>query len=101
MTKIRNARPARAGADARLTAHQQPRTVSNVQAHDLLRELDERGEDALRPVLLVLGDEAFLSDEVVRRLRKTTAIGGIDGFNEDRFVAGESHVDSVLAAVRN
>ena len=70
-------------------------------AHDLLDDLDRRGEEALRPVLLVMGEESFLADEVVRRLRQTTGQGGIEGFNVDAFVAQEAHVDTVLAAAKS
>lgn len=72
-----------------------------MQAYDLLEDLEARGDAALRPIFLVIGEEAFLVDEVIRRLQKTTAIGGIAGFNEDRFVAGEAHVESVLGAARS
>lgn len=70
-------------------------------ADDLLRALETSGEAALKPWFLVMGDEAFLADAVTRKLRQVVAIGGIDGFNEDRFTAGEAHVDSVLAAARS
>ncbi|MBL8739445.1 MAG: DNA polymerase III subunit delta, partial [Myxococcales bacterium] len=72
-----------------------------MQADDLLRALDSSGEAALKPWFLVLGEEAFLADAVTRKLRQVAAIGGIDGFNEDKFTAGEAHVDSVLAAARS
>jgi DNA polymerase-3 subunit delta len=70
-------------------------------ADELLRSLTERGEDALRPVFLLLGEEAHFAEEVVKRLGRVCQRGGIAGFNEDRFVAGESLVDDALAAARS
>lgn len=72
-------------------------------ADELLRSLEERGEAALAPVFVVVGEEGFLVDEVVRRLQSATHVGGIAGFNDDRYIAGEAnaHVDSVLAAARS
>lgn len=70
-------------------------------AHDLLDDLDRRADAALLPLYLVVGDETFLAEEVVRKLQKTARIGGIEGFNEDRFTAGESHVDAVLGAAKS
>ena len=75
--------------------------MTAVQADDLLRALETTGEAALRPWFLVMGEEAFLADAVTRKLRQVAAVGGIDGFNEDKFTAGETHVDTVLAAVRS
>ncbi|NUP09327.1 MAG: DNA polymerase III subunit delta [Polyangiaceae bacterium] len=67
----------------------------------MLDELEARGEEALRPIFLVTGEEGFLVDEVVRKLQKVCSIGGLAGFNEDRFMAGEAHVDTVLASARS
>ncbi|HTJ81412.1 MAG TPA: DNA polymerase III subunit delta, partial [Polyangiaceae bacterium] len=69
-------------------------------AEELFAKLDKDGVAALAPVLLVLGEETFLVEEVSRRVRETATKGGIPGFNEDRFVAGEAQVDSVLGASR-
>ncbi len=78
-----------------------PVNTPSVLAFDLLEDLEGRGEAALRPVFLVTGEEGFLVDEVVKRLQRATAEGGLAGFNDDRFMAGEAHVDSVIAAARS
>jgi DNA polymerase-3 subunit delta len=70
-------------------------------ADELLRSLTERGEDALRPVFLLLGEESHFAEEVVKRLTRVCQRGGIAGFNEERFVAGECAVDEALAAARS
>ena len=54
----------------------------------------------LKPVYLVLGEERYLVDRVVAALREATMKGGIAGFNEDKFTAGESSVDAVLSAAK-
>ena len=54
----------------------------------------------LRPVYLVVGEERFLADRVVHALREATMKGGIAGFNEDKFTAGEATVDSILSAAK-
>ncbi len=54
----------------------------------------------LRPVYLLVGNEAHLIDQVVRALREATVKGGIPGLNEDQLVAGEVDVDAVLSAAR-
>ncbi len=55
---------------------------------------------ALLPVYLVTGEESFLRDQVVQRLRAAAIGGGLPEFNEDKFTAGEASIDKVLAAVR-
>ena len=70
-------------------------------ADELLSALDDRAEAALKPVFVVVGEESFLIDEVVRRLQTVTHTGGIHGFNDDRYVAGEAHVDTVLGAAKS
>lgn len=67
-------------------------------AEELTQALEREGKKALRPLLLVLGEESFLAEEVSKALRAVTCEGGIPGFNEDRFTAGEASVDTVLAA---
>ena len=52
----------------------------------------------LKPVYLVVGEERFLADRVVHALRDATMKGGIAGFNEDKFTAGEATVESILSA---
>ena len=54
----------------------------------------------LRPVYLVLGEERLLIDRVVTALREAAGKGGIAGFNEDKFTAGESKIESVLGAAK-
>lgn len=60
----------------------------------------EAGSGSLRPVYLVLGEERYLEARVVAALREAAMKGGIEGFNDERFVAGEAHVDAVLSACR-
>lgn len=54
----------------------------------------------LRPVYLVMGEERYLADEVLVAVREATMKGGIAGFNEDKFVAGEASVDAIMNAAR-
>jgi DNA polymerase-3 subunit delta len=53
---------------------------------------------SLRPVYLVVGEERLLIDQVVSALREATSKGGIAGFNEDKFTAGEASADAILSA---
>jgi DNA polymerase-3 subunit delta len=62
--------------------------------------LKEAASGALRPVYLVLGEERWLVDRVVTALREAAARGGIAGFNEDKFTAGDAPVESILSAAR-
>ncbi len=62
--------------------------------------LREARSGELRPVYLLVGDEAHLVDQVVRALRGATVQGGIAGLNEDQLSAGEVDVDAVLGAAR-
>ena len=54
----------------------------------------------LRPVYVVLGEERLLRERVVAELRAASLGAGIAAFNEDKFTAGETDVDTVLSAVR-
>ncbi len=54
----------------------------------------------LLPLYLLLGEERFLRSRVVAALRAATTAGGVPGFNEDEFTAGESSAESVLSAAR-
>ena len=60
----------------------------------------EASAGSLRPVYLVLGEERLLVDRVLSALRDAASKGGIAGFNEDKFTAGESKIDAILSACR-
>src|SRR6185503_13176261 len=60
----------------------------------------EAKADKLRPLYLVLGEERLLVDRVVVALREATARGGIAGFNEDKFIAGEAQAGAVIGAAK-
>src|SRR6185312_9924141 len=60
----------------------------------------EAAAGKLRPVYLVLGEERVLVDRAVHALREATQKGGIAGFNEDKFTAGEASIGAVLGACR-
>ncbi len=69
-------------------------------ADELLRSLSEQGDKALLPVFLVLGEESFLVEEVVHALKEVACAGGIPGFNDDRYTAGEAQGSQVVAAAK-
>lgn len=54
----------------------------------------------LLPVYLVLGEEAFLAQEVVATIRESALTGASAAFNEEKLIAGEADVDRVLGAAR-
>jgi DNA polymerase-3 subunit delta len=54
----------------------------------------------LLPVYVVSGEERLLRDDVVAELRAAALGSGIAAFNEDKFTAGESTIDQVVAAAR-
>ncbi len=54
----------------------------------------------LLPVYLVVGEERLVRDEVVAELRKAAIAGGVPAFNEDKFTAGDTDVESVISAAR-
>jgi DNA polymerase-3 subunit delta len=60
----------------------------------------EASAGKLRPVVLVLGEERLLVDHVALAIRNATSKGGIAGFNEDRYTAGEASVGTILGAAR-
>lgn len=60
----------------------------------------EAESGTLRPVYLVVGEERLLVELAVRALRDAATRGGIPGFNEDRYQAGEAKVDAILGAAR-
>jgi DNA polymerase-3 subunit delta len=60
----------------------------------------EAKADKLRPVYLVLGEERLIVDRVIAALRDAASRGGIAGFNEDKFIAGEASVYAVIGAAK-
>jgi DNA polymerase-3 subunit delta len=60
----------------------------------------EAAAGKLRPVYLVLGEERLFVDRVVAALRDASQKGGIAGFNEDKFTAGEASVGAIVGAAR-
>jgi DNA polymerase-3 subunit delta len=56
--------------------------------------------DKLRPVYLVLGEERLFVDRVLAAVREATMKGGIAGFNEDKFTAGEATASAIVNACR-
>jgi len=52
------------------------------------------------PIYLVVGSERYLKDRIVAALREACLAGGVAGFNEDKFTAGEGDVERVIAACR-
>lgn len=62
--------------------------------------IDEAQRGGLRPIYLVTGEERLLADQAVKAIREAATKGGVAGFNEDKFTAGESSVESILGACR-
>lgn len=60
----------------------------------------EANEGNLRPVYLVLGDEQLLVHRVVSALREASQKGGVPGFNDDKFQAGETSAPQIVNAAR-
>ncbi len=60
----------------------------------------EAKADKLRPVYLVLGEERLLVDRAVSAIREATARGGVAGFNEDKFTAGEATAGAAIGAAK-
>lgn len=60
----------------------------------------EAQEGKLRPVYLLYGEERYLAELAATALREATMKGGIDGFNEDKFIASESSAASIVSAAR-
>jgi DNA polymerase-3 subunit delta len=60
----------------------------------------EASGNKLRPVYLVLGEERLFGDRVVAALRTAASKGGIVGFNEDKYTAGETSIGTLLGAAR-
>ena len=62
--------------------------------------LEEARGGKLRPIYLIVGEERYLSDQVCRALRDATLQGGIQGFNEDKFSAGDCSAEALISAAR-
>ncbi len=60
--------------------------------------IDEAQRGELRPVYLVVGEEGFELERVVRALRDGADTGAAKGFNEDRFVAQDVKVETPINA---
>jgi DNA polymerase-3 subunit delta len=54
----------------------------------------------LLPIYVVTGEERFLRDQVVAEIRAAALGGGVAAFNEDKFTAGETDADKIIAAAR-
>lgn len=64
-------------------------------------EAIERAESGhLLPVWLLSGEERFLRDQALAAITKAALAGGLAELNLDRFTAGETPIDKVLAATR-
>jgi len=62
--------------------------------------LAEAQKSELRPVYLLVGDEAYLEAQVLSALKRAATQGGIPGLNDEILSAGDTPVDRVLAAAR-
>lgn len=62
--------------------------------------IHEATQGKIRPVYLVLGEERLFVDRVVLALREAAGKGGVPGFNEDKFTAGEAQIGAVLGACK-
>lgn len=62
--------------------------------------LAECRDGQVRPFYLVVGEERLFADRVVSALREAATRGGVAGFNEEKFTAGETDAASILAAAQ-
>lgn len=62
--------------------------------------LAECRDGKVRPVYLVVGEERLFADRVVAAVREAATRNGIAGFNEDKFTAGETDAESIVAAAQ-
>jgi DNA polymerase III subunit delta len=69
-----------------------------VNASEALSRLN-KGE-ALLPVYVVAGHEHVLRDAFLKRARELALAGGLADFNEDKFTAGDTSIDRIVAAAR-
>lgn len=58
----------------------------------------ERGD--LLPVWLLMGEERLLRDQALAAITKAALAGGLAELNLDKFTAGETPIDKILAATR-
>jgi DNA polymerase-3 subunit delta len=54
----------------------------------------------LRPVYLVVGEEAYLRDQVVRAIREAVLAGGVPGLNDDQLDAGNTAAAAAIGVAR-
>lgn len=59
----------------------------------------DAGSGKLMPVYVVVGEEQFLRDRVVRAIVEA-ADTGVPGFNEDKFIAGDTSAEVVVTAAK-
>jgi len=68
-----------------------------VTPHEAIQRA-ERGD--LLPVWLLTGEERLLRDQALAAIVKSAIAGGLAELNLDKFTAGETSIDKVLAATR-
>lgn len=95
--RLRAVRAAERGRAIDLDAAFKGRETRGVTPEQAIKEAKTGN---LRPVYLITGEERLLVDQVVAALREATMKGGIPGFNEDKFTAGETSANAVLGASR-
>ncbi|HEY3500855.1 MAG TPA: DNA polymerase III subunit delta [Polyangiaceae bacterium] len=62
--------------------------------------LAEAKSGNLRPVYLLVGNEAYLEAQVLAALKRAALVGAVPGLNDEYLQAGEVTVDRVLSAAR-
>jgi len=62
--------------------------------------LAEARSGELRPVYLIVGDEAYFERQVVTELKRAALSGAVPGLNDEYLQAGEVPVERVLSAAR-
>ena len=62
--------------------------------------LAEARAGELRPVYLIVGDEAYFERQVVTELKQAALAGAVPGLNDEYLQAGEVPVERVLSAAR-
>lgn len=64
---------------------------------EALREIEAR---KFRPVVLVVGQESHLAEQVIKALRQAIAREGVAGLNDDTLTAGPDSIDGVLSTAK-